>query len=128
MLLSIESELLQLRAVGMSIVTGATELKRESGYCRPQNRKLQQFEIIRRFESFRSGSGENSVNRLAELAKINSSLPPHGHLPERLLPRLRCMWATFGGGPSMEKVVLLCLIIAIIGVLAELSPAPRPQK
>jgi len=39
MLLSIESELLQLRAVGMSIVTGARELKRESGYCRPQNRK-----------------------------------------------------------------------------------------
>jgi hypothetical protein len=38
------------------------------------------------------------------------------------------MWATFGGGPSMEKVVLLCLIIAIIGVLAELSPAPRAQK
>jgi len=28
----------------------------------------------------------------------------------------------------MEKVVLLCLIIAIIGVLAELSPATRPQK
>jgi len=28
----------------------------------------------------------------------------------------------------MEKVVLLCLIIAVIGVLAELSPATRPQK
>jgi hypothetical protein len=89
---------------------------------------LQRLEIIRRLESFRSGSGENSVNRLAELTKINLSLPPHGHALERLLPRLGCMWATFGGGPSMEKVVLLCLIIAIIGVLAELSPATRPQK
>jgi hypothetical protein len=38
------------------------------------------------------------------------------------------MWATFGGGHPMEKVVLLCLIVAVIGVLAELSPAPRPQK
>jgi hypothetical protein len=33
-----------------------------------------------------------------------------------------------GGGPFMEKVVLLCLIIGVIGVLAELSPAARPQK
>ena len=91
-------------------------------------RLRQQFEIIRRFESFRSGSGENPVNGLAELAKINSSLPPHCHLLERLLPRLRCMWATSVEAHPMEKVVLLCLIIAIIGVLAELSPAARPQK
>ncbi len=28
----------------------------------------------------------------------------------------------------MEKVVLLCLLIAIIGVLAEMSPAPAPQQ
>jgi len=28
----------------------------------------------------------------------------------------------------MEKVVLLCLLVAIIGILAELSPAPQPQR
>jgi hypothetical protein len=27
----------------------------------------------------------------------------------------------------MEKVVLLCLLIAIIGALAEVSPVPVPQ-
>jgi hypothetical protein len=28
----------------------------------------------------------------------------------------------------MEKVVLLCVLIAIIGILAELSPTPEPQR
>ena len=27
----------------------------------------------------------------------------------------------------MEKVVLLCVLVAIIGLLAELSPAPRAK-
>jgi hypothetical protein len=31
------------------------------------------------------------------------------------------------GGTSMEKIILLCLIVAVIGVLAELSPV-LPQK
>jgi hypothetical protein len=26
----------------------------------------------------------------------------------------------------MEKVVLLCMLVAVIGILAELSPAPSP--
>jgi hypothetical protein len=29
---------------------------------------------------------------------------------------------------DMEKIVLLCLLIATIGVLAEMSPAPKPQR
>jgi hypothetical protein len=28
----------------------------------------------------------------------------------------------------MEKVMLLCLLVAIIGALAEISPAPQPQR
>ena len=28
----------------------------------------------------------------------------------------------------MDKVLLLCVLIAIIGILAELSPAPEPQR
>ena len=28
----------------------------------------------------------------------------------------------------MEKVALLCVLIAIISVLAERSPAPKPQE
>jgi len=28
----------------------------------------------------------------------------------------------------MEKVVLLCVLVAIIGILAELSPAAQPQR
>jgi hypothetical protein len=28
----------------------------------------------------------------------------------------------------MEKVVLLCLLVAVIGLLAELAPAPQPQR
>ena len=28
----------------------------------------------------------------------------------------------------MEKVVLLCVLIAIIGILAALPPAPEPQR
>jgi hypothetical protein len=28
----------------------------------------------------------------------------------------------------MEKLVLLCLIVGVIGVLAEFSPLTRPQK
>jgi hypothetical protein len=28
----------------------------------------------------------------------------------------------------MEKVALLCLLIAVIGLLAELAPAPQPQR
>ena len=32
------------------------------------------------------------------------------------------------GKRTMEKVVLLCVLIAIIGILAELSPAPEPQR
>jgi len=28
----------------------------------------------------------------------------------------------------MEKVVLLCLLVAIIGILAELAPAPQPRR
>jgi len=29
---------------------------------------------------------------------------------------------------DMEKIVLLCLLIATIGVLAEKSPAPEPRQ
>jgi hypothetical protein len=28
----------------------------------------------------------------------------------------------------MEKVVLLCVLVAIIGLLAELSPTPQPKR
>jgi hypothetical protein len=28
----------------------------------------------------------------------------------------------------MEKVVLLCILVAVIGLLAELGPAPQPQR
>jgi hypothetical protein len=29
---------------------------------------------------------------------------------------------------EMEKVMLLCLLIAIIGALAEVSPVPQPRQ
>lgn len=29
---------------------------------------------------------------------------------------------------DMEKVVLLCLLVAVIGLLAELAPTPQPQR
>jgi hypothetical protein len=29
---------------------------------------------------------------------------------------------------EMEKVVLLCLLVAIIGALAEVSPVPQPRQ
>jgi hypothetical protein len=29
---------------------------------------------------------------------------------------------------KMEKVVLLCLLVAIIGALAEVSPLPQPRQ
>jgi hypothetical protein len=32
------------------------------------------------------------------------------------------------GAPRMEKIVLLCLLIGIIGVLAEFAPAARPRQ
>jgi hypothetical protein len=32
------------------------------------------------------------------------------------------------GGPSMEKIMLLCLIVGVVGVLAELSPLLPPLK
>jgi hypothetical protein len=35
----------------------------------------------------------------------------------------RKVWGTF-----MEKIMLLCLIVGVIGVLAELSPVLPPQK
>jgi hypothetical protein len=64
----------------------------------------------------------------AKFVKINSRLPPRCQFPERVLPRLRCKRPAVGGGPLMEKLVLLCVIIGIIGVLAEFLPAARPQK
>jgi hypothetical protein len=42
------------------------------------------------------------------------------------LPGGRLDWNL--GVAHMEKVVLLCVLIAIIGILAELSPAPEPQR
>jgi hypothetical protein len=30
-------------------------------------------------------------------------------------------------GASMEKIILLCLIVGVIGALAELSPVPPSQ-
>ena len=32
------------------------------------------------------------------------------------------------GAKSMEKIILLCLIVGIIGALAELSPVPPPSQ
>jgi hypothetical protein len=32
------------------------------------------------------------------------------------------------GGAHMEKIILLCLIVGIIGILAELSPVPPSQQ
>jgi hypothetical protein len=31
-------------------------------------------------------------------------------------------------GAQMEKIVLLCLLIGIIGVLAEIAPAAQPRQ
>jgi hypothetical protein len=31
-------------------------------------------------------------------------------------------------GTSMEKIILLCLIVGVVGVLAELSPVLPPLK
>ncbi len=45
-----------------------------------------------------------------------------------LVPCRAADWIGNLGVAHMEKVVLLCVLIAIIGILAELSPAPEPQR
>jgi hypothetical protein len=39
-----------------------------------------------------------------------------------------CSWTAGNGSmeADMEKVALLCVLMAIISVLAEMSPAPKP--
>jgi len=56
-------------------------------------------------------------------------MPSQCHFAEPMRPRLRSN-AWTGEAENlwhMEKVVLLCLLVAVIGLLAELAPAPQPQ-
>ena len=52
----------------------------------------------------------------------------HTALPWNVFCRDCIVWGSKFGGTSMEKIMLLCLIIGVIGVLAELWPVLPPLK
>ena len=52
----------------------------------------------------------------------------HTALPWNVFCRDCIVWGSKFGGLSMEKIILLCLIVGVIGVLAELSPVLPPLK
>ena len=52
----------------------------------------------------------------------------HTALPWNVFCRDCIVWGAEFGGTSMEKIMLLCLIIGVIGVLAELWPVLPPLK
>jgi hypothetical protein len=62
--------------------------------------------------------------------KIYANFTPLCHALELVPPRLCSMSRALGNEfeAQMEKIVLLCLLIGIIGVLAEIAPAAQPRR
>ena len=67
-----------------------------------------------------------ALNTTAAKRAPIASLPRHRHAAELLPPRLHCKRRRLRSVEAdMEKLVLLCLIIATIGALAETAPVRR---
>ena len=60
--------------------------------------------------------------------RISARLCLRTAISRNICCRDRTVWGSSPGGTSMEKIMLLCLIVGTIGVLAELLPVLPSQK